>query len=241
MCRSKAEGGRRCNGARGRRSLPAVTTSDGPGRLGSSGGSSSLGSSGLARRSRSAVLRDAQIQLDDLLDALVDAAPSHPAVTLTSAVDTDAADQIADAITASLEAHGCPRGKWQSHLLCGALAAAAHAMKAGEDLAKSAMTGGVVGALTSAGVPRLAARLAARAAVNAVMDLAPVRHWADVRRGVELLAVSICPDVADHPEVELYCLRPLASKFLSESLQEELATLPGAEPRAGPRAPAIRP
>lgn len=232
MCRSKAEGGRRCNGARGRRSLPAVITSD---------GSAWLGSSGLARRSRAAVLRDAQKQLNDLLGALVDAAPAGSAVTLASAVDTDAADQIADAISASLEAHGWPRGKWQSHLLCGALAAAAHAMKAGEDLAKSAITDGVIGALTSAGVPRLAARLAARAAVNAVMQLAPVRHWEDVRRGVELLTVSTCPDVADHPAVEQYCLRPLASEFLSDSIQEELATLPGTASQAGPRASAVKP
>jgi hypothetical protein len=241
MCRSKAEGGRRCNGARGRRSLPAVINLDGSASLGSFGGSASLGSSGLARRSRAAVLRDAQKQLNDLLDALVDAAPVGSAVTLASAVDTDAADQIADAITASLEGHGCPRGKWQSHLLCGALAAAAHAMKAGEDLVKSAITDGVVGALTSAGVPRLAARLAARAAVNAVMQLAPVRHWEDVRRGVELLAVSTCPDVVEHAAVEQYCLRPLASKFLSDSIQEELATLPGTEPQAGPRASAVKP
>ena len=241
MCRSKAEGGRRCNGARGRRSLPAVITSDGSAWLGSSGGSASLGSSGLARRSRAAVLRDAQKQLNDLLDALVDAAPVGPAVTLASAVDADAAGQIADAITASLEAHGCPRGKWQSHLLCGALAAAAHAMKAGEDLAKSAITDGVMGALTSAGVPRPAARLAARAAVNAVMQLAPIRHWEDVRRGVELLAVSTCPDVADHPAVEQYCLRPLASKLLSDSIQEELATSSDTGPQAGPRAPAVKP
>jgi hypothetical protein len=102
-------------------------------------------------------------------------------------------------------------------------------MKAAEDLAKSAITDGVMGALTSAGVPRLAARLAARAAVNAVMQLAPVRHWEDIRRGVELLAVSTCPAAADHPEVEQYCLRPLASKFLSDSIQEELATSQGTE------------
>jgi hypothetical protein len=158
-----------------------------------------------------------------------------------SAVDADAAGQIADAITASLEAHGCPRGTWQSHLLCGALAAAAHAMKAGEDLARSAITDAVMGALALAGVPRLAARLATRAAVNAVMMLAPVRHWEDVRRGVELLAVSICPAVAAHPEVEQYCLRPLASEFLSDSIQKDLAALPGTEPPANPRTPAMAP
>jgi hypothetical protein len=215
VCRSKAEGGRRCNGSKARRSLSVAVASD---------GSASLGSSGLARRSRAAVLRDAQKQLNALLDALVDAAPAG---NLASVVDADAAEQIADAIAASLEAHGCPRGKWQSHLLCGALAAAAHAMKAGGDLAKSAIADGVMGALILAGVPRLAARLAARAAVDAVMRLAPVRHWEDVRRGIEVLAVSTCPAVADHPAVEHYCLRPLASEFLSDSIQEELAALPG--------------
>jgi hypothetical protein len=30
------------------------------------------------------------------------------------------------------------------------------------------------------------------------------------------------PDVADHPEVEQYCLRPLASELLSSAIQEEL-------------------
>jgi hypothetical protein len=206
-----------------------------------SDGSASLGSSGFARRSREAVLREAKKQLNDLLDALVDAAPAGSAVMLASAVDADAAGQIADAITASLEAHGCPRGEWQSHLLCGALAAAAHAMKAGEELAKSAIADAVMGALILADVPRLVARLAARAAVNAVMKLAPVRHWEDVRRGVELLAVSTCPAVADHPEVEQYCLRPLASELLSDSIQEELAAVPGTEPKARPRVPAVKP
>ena len=113
-------------------------------------------------------------------------------------------------------------------------------MKAGEDLAKSAITDGVMGALTLAGVPRLAAQLAARAAVNKVMQLVPARHWEDVRRGVELLAVSTCPDVVDHPAVEQYCLRPLASELLSDSIQEELATLSGTEPQAGPRPPAVK-
>ena len=47
MCRSKAEGARRCDGAKRAPVLPAMTTSDGPSGLGSSGGSSSLGSSGL--------------------------------------------------------------------------------------------------------------------------------------------------------------------------------------------------
>ena len=34
-----------------------------------------------------------------------------------------------------------------------------------------------------------------------------------VRRALQLLPVPICPDVADHPEVEQYCLRPPASEL----------------------------
>ena len=219
MCRSKAEGGRRCPGRAGRVSSVAVDNT---------GGSASPGPSGRMRRSREAVLRAAQKQLGDYLDAVVDAAPVDSAATLVSAAEADAAGQVADAITATLEAHGCPRGRWQSHLLCGALAAVAQAMKAGEDLAKSAVTAGVRAALTACGVPRLAAGLAGRAATDALMKLTPVRHWEDLRRAVQLLAVSMCPDVADHPEVEQYCLRPLASELLSSAIQEELAeSLPG--------------
>jgi hypothetical protein len=216
MCRSKAEGGRRCKGRTGRGFSAAVI---------STGGSAPPSPSGLMRRSREAVLRDAQKQLGDLLDAVVDAAPVDSAATLVSAADADVADQVADAITATLQAHDCPRGKWQSHLLCGALAAVAHAMKAGEDLARTAVTKGVTAALISSGIPRLAAGLAARAAVDMLMKATPVRHWEDVRRAVQLLAVSICPNVADHPAVEQYCLRPLASQLLSDAIQEELAAL----------------
>jgi hypothetical protein len=171
---------------------------------------------------------DAQKQLGALLDAVVDAAPVNSAATLVSAADADVAGQVADAITATLQAHGCPRGKWQSHLLCGALAAVARAMKAGEDLAKTAVTKGVTAALVSSGIPRLAASLAARAAVDTLTKWTPVRHWEDVRRAVQvqLLAVSMCPNVADHPAVEQYCLRPLASQLLSDAIQEELAALP---------------
>jgi len=61
----------------------------------------------------------------------VDAAPVDSAATLEAATAADVANQVADAITATLEAYGCPGGSWQSHLLCGALAAVAHAMKAG--------------------------------------------------------------------------------------------------------------
>ena len=219
MCRSKAEGGRRCPGTVGRRSSVAAA---------STGGSGSPRPSGLMRRSREAVLRAAQKQLGDYLDAVVNAAPVDSAATLVSAAEADVASQVADAITATLEAQGCPRGRWQSHLLCGALAAVAQAMKAGEDLAKTAVTAGVMAALTACGVPRLAAGLAGRAATDALMNLTPVRHWEDLRRAVQLLAVSVCPDAADHPEVEQYCLRPLASELLSSAIQEELAeSLPG--------------
>jgi hypothetical protein len=218
MCRSKAEGGRRCQGRKGRRP---------PASANSPSGVAPLGPPSRKQRSREAILRDAKHQLGDYLDAVVGAAPVHSAAALVSAADADAADQIADAITETLQAHGCPRGKWARHLLCGALAAVAKTMKVGEDLAKTAVTDGVRAALTSSGVPRLAAGLAARAAVDTLMKITPVRHWEDVRRAVQLLAVSMCPDVAEHPEVEQYCLQPLASQLLSDVLQEELAGLPG--------------
>jgi hypothetical protein len=216
MCRSKAEGGRRCKGRKGRGSSAVVST----------GGSAPPSPSGLVRRNRAAVLQDAQKQLGDLLDAVVDAAPVDSTATLVSAVDADVAGQVADAITATLQAHGCPRGKWQSHLLCGALAAVAHAMKAGEDLARTAVTKGATALLISSGIPRLAASLAARAAGDTLMKLTPVGHWEEVRHAVQLLAASVCPNVADHPAVEQYCLQPLASQLLSDAIQEELAALP---------------
>jgi hypothetical protein len=216
MCRSKAEGGRRCKGRDRRGSSAAVD---------STGGSAPPGPSGLMRRSRAAVLRDTQKQLGDLLDAVVGVAPVNSVASLVSGADVKVADQVADAITATLQAHGCPRGKWQSHLLCSALAAVAQGMKNGEDLARKAVAKGVTTALTSSGMPRLAAGLAARAAVDALMKLSPVRHWEDVRRAVQLLAVSMCPNVGDHPAVEKYCLRPLASQLLSDAIQEELAAL----------------
>jgi hypothetical protein len=216
MCRSKAEGGRRCKG-RSRRGSSAVVES--------TGRSAPSGPSGLVRRSRAAVLRDAQEQLGDLLDVVVGAAQVSSVATLVSAADVDVADQVADGITATLEAHGCPRGKWQSHLLCGALAAVVQGMKNGEDLARKAVAKGVTAALTSSGIPRLAADLAARAAVDTLMSLSPVRHWEDVRRAVQMLAISMCPNVGDHPAAEEYCLRPLASQLLSDAIHEELAAL----------------
>jgi hypothetical protein len=99
-------------------------------------------------------------------------------------------------------------------------------MIAGEDLARTAVTAGVTAALAACGMPRLVAGLAGRAAADTLMKLTPVRHWEDVRRAVQLLAVSMCPNVADHPEVEQYCLRPLASELLSSEIQEELGPLP---------------
>jgi hypothetical protein len=175
------------------------------------------------RRSRAVVLRDAQEQLGDLLDAVVGAMPVSSVASLVSAGDADVANQVADAIAATLQAHGCPRGEWESHLLCGALAAASYAMKAGEELVKTAATQGVTAALTSSGVPDLAAGLAARAAADTLMKATPVRHWEDVRRAVQLLAVFMCPNVADHPEVEQYCVQPLASELRSDAIQGELA------------------
>jgi hypothetical protein len=192
----------------------------------STGGSTSPGLSGPTRRSRAAVLQDAQRQLGDLLDAVADAAPLNSVATLVSAVDVAVADQVADVITVTLQAHGCPRGKWQSHLLCGALAAVAQAMKTAEDMAKTAVTKGVTAALTSCGIPRQAAGLAARAAADKLMKLA-FGHWEAVRRAVQLVAVSMCPNVADHPAVEQYCLQPLASQLLSDEIQDELAALSG--------------
>jgi len=215
MCRSKAEGGRRCKGRSGLGTFAVVD---------SAGGSTSPGLSGPSRRSRAAVLQDAQRQLGDLLDAVADTMSVNSVATLVSAVDADVADQVAEAIAVTLQAHGCPRGKWQSHLLCGALAAVARAMKAGEDAAKTVVTEGVTAALTSCGIPRQAAELAASAAADKLMKLA-FGHWEAVCRAVQLAAVSICPNVADHPAVEQYCLRQLASQFLSDEIQDELAAL----------------
>jgi hypothetical protein len=217
MCRSKAEGGRRCKGKASRSSASATTV----------GGSASQGFPSQIRRTRAVVLRDAEEQLGELLDSLVEAAPVDSVAILTSAIDADAAQQIADAITASLEANGWPRSKWESHLLCSVLAAIAQAMEASEDLAKTVVNQALTMALKSSGAPEPVASLAARAAVDALMKLSPVRHWEDMRRGVQLLAVSLCPKVGDHPEVEQYCLRPLASELLSDVLQQELAELSG--------------
>jgi hypothetical protein len=168
MCRSKAEGGRRCNGRKGRGSLSAA---------GSTASSAPPDPPARTRRSREALLREAQQQLGDLLDAVISAAPGAPAATVVSAVDADVAGQVADAITAALEAHGCPRRKWTSHLICSALAAVAHAMKAGEDAARAAVSEGVKAALTACGMPPRAAALAGRAATDTLMKLTPVQHW----------------------------------------------------------------
>jgi hypothetical protein len=169
------------------------------------------------------VLREAQKQLGDLLDAVMSAAPGAPAATVVSALDADIASQVADAITSTLEAHGCSRKNRPSHLLCGALAAVAHAMQAGEDMAKAAVAEGVTTVLTACGMPRVPARLAGRAAAAKLVSLTPLGHWAAVRRAVQMQAVASCPDVTEHPEVENYCVRPLASELLSDAIQEELA------------------
>jgi len=121
MCQSEANGGRRCKPNKGPRSSAAT--------VGTSG-YMPQGMSGEIRRTRRAVLREAKEQLGGLLDSVVDAAPVNSAASLVPAVDADAAGQIADAITASLKANGWPASKWRSHLLCGALAAVAHAMAA---------------------------------------------------------------------------------------------------------------
>lgn len=127
MCQSKAEAGRRCQPKKGHGSSAAAV---------GVGGSSPSGPR-RSRRSRAAVLKAAQKQLDDLLDAAVDAAPVDSAAVLGAVAAADVADQIADAITTTLGSHGCPRGSWQDHLLCGALAAAASAMQAAEDQGRS--------------------------------------------------------------------------------------------------------
>jgi len=59
MCQSKAEGGRRCRGKKGRASL---------GALGSTGSSAAPDPPALVRRSREAVLREAQKQLGNLME-----------------------------------------------------------------------------------------------------------------------------------------------------------------------------
>jgi hypothetical protein len=161
-----------------------------------------------------------QDQLGHLLDAAVDAAPDGSAEAQACAADV--AGQVADAITASLEAHGCPRGRWQSHLLCGALAAVAQTMMAGEDLARAAVIEGVTAALAACAVRRPVAGLAGRAAADALMKVTPIRHYEDVRRAVQPLAMAMCPNVADHPKVQPYCLQPTASALLAPALQEEL-------------------
>ena len=93
MCRSKAEGGRRCRPSKGRG--PSV-------RVDRAGGSAPPGPSGRMRRRRAAVLQAAQKQLGDLLDAAVDAAPVDSAAALVSAAD-------AQGVTAALAACGMPR------------------------------------------------------------------------------------------------------------------------------------
>jgi hypothetical protein len=178
MCRSKAEGGRRCP----RKKVP--------------------------------VGQVAQDQADDFVDAVVDAG------SVDSAFAKDVAGQIADEIASKLAAHGYKRNRGQGHLLCGALAAVAKAMKAGEDAARATVIEGATAALTAGGVTRPVAGLAGRAAADVLMKQTPVRHWEDVRQAVEALAVAMCPDVDDHPEVREFCLEPVVSAVLSSALTE---------------------
>jgi len=178
--------------------------------MGSTGGSAPPGPVGQAHGK----------QIGYFVDAVMAAAPGDSAASMVSA---DLAGQVADAITAALEVNGCSRGGGQSHLLCGALAAVAQAMMAGEDLAKAAVIEGVTAALAACGAPRPAAALAGRAAADALMKVTPIRHYEDVRRAVQLLAMTSCPNVADHPEVQRYCLQPTASALLAPALQQELA------------------
>jgi hypothetical protein len=72
--------------------------------------------------------------------------------------------------------------------------------------------------------------MAARAAVDALTKLPAYKQWDAVRRGVRLLAVSVCPAVENHSEVVNYCLLPLASENLSGAIQQELAQLSGNTP-----------
>jgi hypothetical protein len=217
MCQSKANGGRRCKPNKGRSSATVTRA----------GGTAPLELSAQIRRTRRTVLRDAKEQLGNLLDSVVDVAPVNSTADLVSAVDQDAAGQIADAMTASLKANGWGPSKWRSHQMCAALAATAHAMEAYEDQAKDLITHGVTTALASAGVPGPVADIAARTALDALMKLTPYRHWDDIRRGLQFLAVALCPAMENHPEVVEYCLQPLASERLSDALQEELAVLFG--------------
>ena len=219
MCQSKADGGRRCKPNMGRRSSETAIRA---------GGSASQGlAGGQIRRTRKALLRDAKAKLGELLDSVVDTAPLDSAASLVSAIDAAAAGQISDAITASLTSNGWPPSEWRSHLLCGALAATAHAMDASEDKAKELIAEGVTTALTSADVPGPVAGMAARAAVDALTKLPAYKQWDAVRRGIRLLAIAACPAVENHPEVVDYCIRPLASDYLPGAIQQELAELSG--------------
>jgi hypothetical protein len=176
---------------------------------GSTGGSALPGSFGQA----------VQNQVGDFLDAVVDAAPDGSAEAQAWAADVS--NQVADAIAAALKAHGCSRGG-QSHLLCGALAAVARAMMAGEDLLRTAVIAGVTAALAAGEVPRPVAGLAGRAGGDALMKVTPIRHYEDVLRAAQTLAMAMCPNVAGHPEVEQYCGRPIASAAVSSAIQQEL-------------------
>jgi hypothetical protein len=114
----------------------------------------------------------AQDQAGDFVDAVVDAGSVDSA-----AFAKDVAGQVADEIASKLAAHGYKRGRAQGHLLCGALAAVAQAMKAGEDAARAAVIEGVTAALMVGGVTRPVAGLAGRAAADVLMKQTPARPW----------------------------------------------------------------
>jgi hypothetical protein len=47
-----------------------------------------------------------------------------------------------------------------------------------------------------------------------------------VRRGVRIADIAACPAVENHPVVVNYCILLLASGYLPEAIQKELAELP---------------
>ena len=61
-------------------------------------------------------------------------------------------------------------------------------------------------------------------------EAAAIRHNENARRAVQVLAVAICSEVTDSPQLEQYSLRSLTSGtvvvcygLLSSAMQEELA------------------
>jgi len=71
-------------------------------------------------------------------------------------------------------------------------------------------------------VPGLVAALVDRTAADVVTKLPPGRQYEDALRAVRALAVAVCPDLPGHPEVQRYCLRPVALEPLAPGIQKEL-------------------